>query len=195
VKRFRWWCVLIATAELTLCVTAPLRAASFSLTPAERAAAIRAGKRSIISEEFGAEWKVGGEHPGQALMVMTPFHRLALAARNSAFKSLELPPKEIDELLRDQEGRLTIWASLEGSASDFARFYTPVLVSGKQEIKPSFRQNERTARREDNGSYIARCVYAFPTAELRPNDTLMLIVKDSDDKPVAKFTLDLSTMR
>jgi hypothetical protein len=192
---FGWWCVLVATVGLCLSATALLHAASFTLTPVERAEAIRAGKRSVVSEAFGAEWKVDGERPGQVLMVMTPFHRLALAARNSAFKSLDLPPKEIDDLLRDQEDRLTIWAALEGSKPDFARFYAPVLVSGKQEIKPTFRQNERTGRREDNGSYIARCLYVFPTAGLKPNDTLMLIVKDSDDKPVAKFTLDLSTMR
>lgn len=180
---------------LSLGAAAPLRAASFTLTPAERAEAIRVGARSTVSEEFGAGWKVGGERPGQSLTVMTPFHRLALAARNSAFKSQELPPKEIDDLLRDQEGRLTLWAAFEGSKADFARFYTPVLVSGRQEIKPSFRQNERTGRRESNGSYTARCLYVFPAAELKPGDTLVLIVKDADDKQVAKFTLDLSTMR
>jgi hypothetical protein len=195
VKRFGWWCVLVATAALSLSGAAPLRAASFTLTPIERAEAVRAGKRSIVSDELGAEWKVSGERAGQTLIVMTPFHRLALAARNAAFKSQELPPKEIDDLLRDHEGRLTLWAALEGGKADFARFYTPVLVSGRQEIKPSFRQNERTGRREDNGSYTARCVYVFPTAELKPNDTLVLIVRDSDDRQVAKFTLDLSAMR
>ena len=70
-----------------------------------------------------------------------------------------------------------------------------MLVSGQQEIKASFRQNERTARREENGSYTARCLYVFPAERLRPNDTWVLIVRDSDDKPVAKFTVDLSAMR
>ena len=194
-KRFGWWCVLVTAAGLSLCVVRPLDAASFTLTPAERDEAIRAGKRSILSEEFGGEWKVGGDRPRQTLTVMTPFYRLALAARNAAFKSRELPPKDIGDLLREQEGRLTLWAALEGGKADFARFYTPVLVSGQQEIKASFRQNERTARREENGSYTARCLYVFPAERLRPNDTWVLIVRDSDDKPVAKFTVDLSAMR
>jgi len=182
------------TASL-LGVSAPLRAASFSLTPGERVEAINAGKRSIVSDDFGAEWKVKGERPGQSLMIMTPFYRLALAARNSAFKSKDLTPKEIDDLLRDQENRLTIWAALEGSKADFARFYTPVLVSGQLEIKPTFRQNERTGRREDNGSYTARCLYVFPTEQIKPREAVALVVKDAEDKPVAKFMLDLTTMR
>jgi len=195
VTRFGRYAVLVTVAGLVLNVVVPLRAASFTLTPAERADAIRAGKRSVVSDDFGGEWKVKGEGSGKSLMVMTPFHRLALAARNSAFKSQELPPKEIDDLLRDQENRLTLWAALEGSKADFARFYTPVLVSGRQEIKPSFRQNERTARREDNGRYTARCLYVFPMEQIKTSEPLTLIVKDADDKQVAKFTLDLAAMR
>ncbi len=38
-------------------------------------------------------------------------------------------------------------------------------------------------------------MYVFPSEGLRPGDTLMLIVRDSDDKQVAKFTVDLSAMR
>jgi hypothetical protein len=170
-------------------------AASFTLTPAERQQAISAGKRSVVSDEFGGEWKVKGDGPGQALTVMTPFYRLALAARNSAFKSQDLAQKDIDDLLREQENRLTLWAALEGNKADFARFYTPVLMNGRQEIKPTFRQNERTGRREESGAYTARCLYVFPAEQLKPNETLVLIVKDSDDKQVAKFTVDLSAMR
>ena len=194
-NRFGWWCALVTTAGLCLTSVAPLRAASFTLTPAERAEAIRAGKRSIVSEEFGGEGKVGGERPGQSVMVITPFHRLALAARNSTFKGQELAAKDIDDLLRDQEGRVTVWAALAGGKADFARFYTAVLMAGRQEIKPSFRQNERTGRREDNGSFTAHCIYVFPAEQFKPTDTLVLIVKDSDERQVAKFMLDLSAMR
>lgn len=194
-RRFRRWCALAATVTLAFGTPAQPSAASFTLTPAERQEAIRTGKRSVVGEEFGAEWKVKGDGPGQVLMVMTPFYRLALAARNSAFKSQDLPQKDIDDLLRDQENRLTLWTALEGSKPDFARFYTPVLMNGRQEIKPTFRQNERTGRREENGSYTARCLYVFPAEQLKPNETLVLIVKDSDEKQVAKFTVDLSAMR
>jgi hypothetical protein len=194
-RRAFCWYLLLIVAGLALTVARPLDAASFSLAATERDEAIRLGRRSVVTEDFGAEWRVGGEAPGESLTVMTPFHRLALAARNSAFKSQELPQRDIDELLRDQENRLTLWAALEGAKADFARFYTPVLLSGRQEIKPTFRQNERTGRREDNGTYTARCLYVFPAGELKPNETLVLIVKDLDDKQVAKFTVDLSAMR
>jgi hypothetical protein len=193
VTRLGAGCALVAT--VCLGAGGPADAASFILTPAERDEAIRLGKRSIVSEEFGGEWKVGGERPGQSLMVMTPFHRLALAARNSAFKSQELPAREVEALLKGEEGRLTLWAALQGEKADFARFYTPVLVTGQQEIKATFRQNEHTGRREESGSYTARCLYVFPAERLAPNQTLVLIVRDPDDKPVARFTVHLAAMR
>jgi hypothetical protein len=169
--------------------------ASFTLTTAERDEAIQLGKRSVISDEFGAEWRVAGEVPGQSVVVMTPFHRLALAARNSAFKNQELKQKDIDSAVKEQEGTLTLWATLRGGKTDFARFYAPVLVSGSQEIKASFAQNERTARREDDGSFTARCLYVFPAETVKPNDKVVLIVRDADGKQVAKFTVDLAAMR
>jgi hypothetical protein len=172
-----------------------LHAASLTLTPEQRDGAIEMGKRSIVSDQFGAEWTVRGEGVGETAQVMTPFHRLALAARNQAFKGQELKPTDVDALLKEQEGVLTLWATLKGSKADFARFYTPFLVSGDQEIKASFVQNERTARRENDGSFTARCLYVFPTAGLKPGGAVALIVKDPDNKQVAKFTVDLSTMR
>ncbi len=178
-----------------LLVVGSLDAASLTLTPQQRAAAVEMGKQSIISDRFGGEWSVSGEGAGEALVVMTPFHRLALAARNSAFKNEELKPKDVDALMREQEGKLTLWATLKGGKADFARFYTPLLVSGQQQIKATFTQNERTARREDDGGYTARCLYVFPAERLKPGEPLTLIVKDTDDKQVAKFTVDLSAMR
>ena len=189
------WYLLLAVAGLALTVTRPLDAASFGLTPGERDAAIRIGKRSVVSEDFGAEWRVGGDAPGQTLTVMTPFHRLALAARNSAFKSQELRQRDVDSLLKDQEGQLVLWATFRGPKADFARFYSPALVRGQQEIKASFAQNERTALREEDGRYTARCMYVFPVDGLDPKGKVTLVVKDPDDKPVGRFTVDLSAMR
>ena len=191
-----WWSFFVVSAGLCLTVVRPVgAAASFTLTPDQRAAAIRLGQQSVVNEEFGGEWQVGGAGPGQTLVVVTPFHRLALAARNSAFKSQELKPTDIDALSKDQEGTLTLWATLKGGKGDFARFYAPVLVSGQQEIKATFVQNERTARREDDGSFTARCMYVFPTDKLNAKDTVTLIVKNSESQPVAKFTVNLSAMR
>lgn len=178
-----------------LFVMGSLDAASLPLTPEQRAAAVGMGKRSIVSDQFGAEWSVRGNDAGETVLVMTPFHRLALAARNSAFKGQELKPTDVDALLKEQDGVLTLWATLKGGKADFARFYTPLLVSGQQEIKASFVQNERTARRENDGSYTARCLYVFPATGLKPDGAVTLVVKDTDNKQVATFTVDLSAMR
>ena len=126
---------------------------------------------------------------------MTPFHRLALAARNSAFQDRELKPRDVEALLKDQEGKLMFWATLRGGRVDFARFYAPALVAGPQEIKASFTQNERTALRGEDGQFVARCLYVFPTENVDPRATVTLIVRDGEEKLVAKFTVDLSAMR
>jgi len=198
VRRRRGSCgryLLLVVAGLVLAVAGPLDAASFALTPGERDEAIRAGRRSIVTEDFGAEWRVGGEELGQTLTVMTPFHRLALAARNSAFRNEELRQKDVDSLLKDREGKLVLWATFRGPRADFARFYVPALLRGQQAIKASFTQNERTALREEDGRYMARCMYVFPAGELDRAGKVTLVVKGPDDKPVGRFTVDLSAMR
>jgi hypothetical protein len=126
---------------------------------------------------------------------MTPFHRLALAARNSAFQDRELKPRDVESTLKDQEGKLVFWATLRGGRVDFARHYAPVLMAGPQEIKASFAQNERTALRGDDGQYTARCLYVFPGAGVDPKGTVTLLVRDIEDHPVAKVAVDLSRMR
>jgi hypothetical protein len=185
----------IAAAALILMFAPPIRAASFALTPAERDSAITVGRRSTVDADFGGEWRVKGEAPGQSLVVMTPFHRLALAARNSAFKGEELKPRDVDSLVKDQEGRLVLWATVRGDKPDFARFYSPMLYRGQQEVKPSFSQNERTALREEDGTYTARCMYVFPSAGLDAKGRVTLVLKDPEQKPVARFNVDLSAMR
>ena len=187
--------LLLLAAGLALTVAQPIDAASLALTPGERDEAIQTGRRSIAGADFGGQWRVTGEGPGQALVVMTPFHRLALAARNSAFKDQELKPKDVDSLLKDQEGKLVLWATLRGSKADFARFYAATLLRGQQVIKPSFTQNERTALREEDGTFTARCMYVFPTDGVDGKGQVTLVVKDLDSKPVARFTVDLASMR
>jgi hypothetical protein len=188
-------CLGLFTLGACLLLASGLRAASFTLTPAERDAALALGRESVLSDRFGVEWRVKGEAADEGLVVMTPFHRLALAARNATFRHEELGPKEIAGLLREQEGKLTIWATLKGTKVDFARFYTPLLVNGQRQIKAAFAQNERTARREEDGGYTARCLYVFPAEGLAASGPLTVIVKDAQGKQVARFTVDLSTMR
>src|SRR5262245_20722139 len=131
-----WKLPLLAFGAYAL-ATGSADAVFLTLTPKERDAAIEMGRQSIISDRFGAEWTVSGEGSGEGLVVMTPFHRLALAARNSAFKSEELKPKDIDSLMREQEGRLTLWATLRGNKANFDGFYTPLLANGHRRSRPA----------------------------------------------------------
>ena len=181
-------------AGLSLICSAPIDAALFSLMPRDRDEAVRVGRRSVTTEDWGGEWRVDGG-AGQFLTVMTPFHRLALAARNSAFQDKELKPRDVDSVLKDQQGKVVLWATLRGAKVDFARFYIPMLVARQQEIKASFTQNERTALRGEDGQFTARCLYVFPAENVDPRATVTLLVRDGDEKLVAKFTVDLSTMR
>jgi hypothetical protein len=172
----------------------PAAAASFTPGERERQDAIALGRRSVVSEEFGAEWQARNAS-GETLIVMTPFHRLALAARNAAFKGEALKPKDIDNAVKETGGKLTVWVTLKGGTPDFARFYAPLLLDGKTEIKPSFVQNERTALRAEDGAYAARCLYVFPAAGLSGTGRFTLVVRNPDEKEVSTFTVDLSAMR
>jgi|SRR5882724_1720602 hypothetical protein len=172
----------------------PAAAASFTPGERERQDAIALGRRSVVSEEFGAEWRARNAS-GETLIVMTPFHRLALAARNAAFKGEALKPKDIDNAVKETGGKLTVWVTLKGGTPDFARFYAPLLLDGKTEIKPSFVQNERTALRAEDGAYAARCLYVFPAAGLSGTGRFTLVVRNPDEKEVSTFTVDLSAMR
>ncbi|MBI4270767.1 MAG: hypothetical protein HY615_10580 [Candidatus Rokubacteria bacterium] len=179
---------------LLLVVAAPVSGASLALAPGERARAVQVGARSVTQEAFDREWRVANAS-GDSLIVLTPFHRLVLAARNAAFKNETLKPGEADRILKEHGERVVIWASLHGTRADFARYYTPRLIAGDREIEPSFVQNERTAQREDGGRYRARCVYGFPIRDLTGTQRLHLVVRDADGHDVSRFTIDLSTMR
>jgi hypothetical protein len=189
----RWWCSVLA-AGLSLICGAPTDAALFTLMPGDKDDAVRVGRRSVTAETWGGEWRVDGG-AGQVVTVMTPFHRLALAARNSAFKNKELTPRDVESVLKNQQDKVVFFTTLRGGRVDFARFYTPMLLERQREIKASFTQNERTALRGEDGQYTARCLYVFPAEGVDPRGTVTLLVRDNEEKVVAKFTVDLSTMR
>ena len=190
----RYWPLVMMGIVLWPAPGQPASAASFMLSERERAEAIQAGQKSVVTDEFGGEWKMRDE-AGQTLTVMTAYHRLALAARNSAFKKELLKPREVESVLKDSEGKLTFWVTLRGGKPEFARFFAPILLGGGSEIQPTFVQNERTALRQEDGRYAARCLYIFPVEGLSPRDRVTLLVRDPDDKEMAKFTVDLSAMR
>jgi hypothetical protein len=169
-------------------------AASFSLEPQQRTDALRVGAQSVTRDSFDTEWRVANQ-AGDSLTVITPFHRLVLAARNAAFKNERMKDKEPEKLLREQQDRLVIWANLRGPREDFARYFAPRILLGDREIEPSFIQNERTAARTDSGAYLARCVYGFPVKEIAPKSRVILVVRDPDGRDVSRFTIDLASMR
>lgn len=177
-----------------LAIASDALAASFTLTDADKRAAIRTGERSVTSETFDHEWRVtnGG---GESATVVTPFHRLTVAARHAAFKNDPLKPGDVDRVLKEDANRLVVWVNLKGKGEDFARFYVPRLVAGEREIKASFVQNERTAVRQDDGAFMARCVYGFPVQDLSGRAKVALVVADADGRDVSRFTIDLSSMR
>jgi hypothetical protein len=171
----------------------PAPAASFMLTERQQAEAVQVGARSTTEDAIGDEWTIVGE--GGEVAVMTPFHRLALAARRAAFRGRSLEASEIQRVLKEDRERLVLWVSLWGPSPDFARFYQPVIVVAQHEVKAAWVQNERTAARQPDGKYLARCVYAFPAAHLQPTTRGILSVRGRDGKEVAAFPLDLSVMR
>jgi hypothetical protein len=169
-------------------------AASFTLDPEQRSDAIRVGARSVTQEVFDTEWRVANPS-GDSVIVLTPFHRIVIAARQAAFKNEPLKPEEPEKLLKSQGDRLVILAQLRGPREDFARFYAPRLIAGSVEIAPAFVQNERTAIRTDGGAYLARCTYRFPIKDLTASSRLLLVIRDADGRDVSSFTIDLASMR
>lgn len=185
-----------AALLLSALLTGPplVAAASFALGPQERSAALQVGARSVTLDTFDTEWRVPGPS-GTSVTVITPFHRLVLAARHAAFKNERMKNGEPEKLLREQQDRLVIRASLHGPREDFARFYAPRILLGTREIEPTFVQNERTAVKAEAGGYLARCVYGFPVRDITPMARLLLVVRDADGRDVSRFTIDLATMR
>jgi hypothetical protein len=192
----RWF---LAVAAGVLIGAAGVEAAALALDEQEIDRAIAVGQRSTTSEApFDAEWRVTNA-AGDVAVVVTPFYRLALAARNAAFKSASLAPAERDKILREQKDRLSMWVVLKGDREDFARHYAPRFIlsapgGGEQEIVPGFVQNERTALKQEGG-FIARCVYGFPTKEITGTSRGSLVVRDAGGREVSRFGIDLARMR
>ncbi len=173
---------------------APALGASFTLSPAEREQALRVGQRSVTNDAYDAEWRMVNQD-GDTVMVLTPFHRLVLAARHAAFRNERVKPDEPARLLREQRDRLLIWTRLHGRRADFARYFAPRLLVGEREVEPAFVQNEQTAARQEDDRYLARCVYGFPIRDITGTSRVLLVVRDADGRDVSRFTIDLSTMR
>jgi hypothetical protein len=181
-------------ALVFLVVPTPAAAMSFALSERQAQEAVEVGEHSVTGDTVGTEWRVRNA-AGVVVTVMTPFHRLAFAARHAAFRNEPLKPRDRSRILKEQQDRLILWVELKGATEDFARFFTPRLLTGARQIEPSFTQNERTAAHGDDGKFLARCVYAFPTKLLVETGKVVLVVRDGDGRDVASIAIDLATMR
>ena len=165
------------------------------LSDKDIAAAIDAGEKAIAQDDFDEEWRVPPAECAE-IEVTTPFYRVAAAARKAAFKNEPLGDKDRQEAIDRGKNRIQFKATMSGKAVDFARWYDPVLVAGKQEIKLAFVQNERTALRVEDGRYAARNIYVFPIEGLPAQGTVTLVVRHRiDKKEVCRGSIDLSKMR
>ena len=181
-------------ALVTVLVAGTAEAASFTLDAGRLQEATKVGEGSVGQDEFGDEWRVRNR-AGEQVLVMTPFYRVALAARQAAFRKAALKPREAERAAKEHDDRLVLWVDLKGSRPDFARQYSPRLIAGARHVEAAFIQNERTPGRGEDGTYVARCVYAFPLRALTPTATLVLVVRDPDNRQVSSFTIDLGSMR
>ena len=79
----------LAAIPLALLLVGPAiaSAASFTLEPQQRTEALRMGADSITRDTFDTEWRIANQS-GETLTIMTPFHRLVLAARNANAEAL-----------------------------------------------------------------------------------------------------------
>jgi len=180
---------------LALAAAAPVAgAASLTLSDREQAEALREGQRSVTSDAFGDEWRVVNGS-GESVTVLTAFHRLALAARQAAFRNEAVKPQDRQRVVRELRDRLMLTVHLHGTREDFARHYRPRLVVNDREVAPALVQNEHTAVRRDDGRFMARCEYWFPTKDLSGAAKLTLVVGDPTGQPVARFPIDLAKMR
>jgi hypothetical protein len=184
-----------ALAALALAlVPAASSAVTLTLDEAAQREAVATGARSVANESYDAEWRV--KNPaGDTVMVMTPFHRLAAASRNAAFNGKPLKASEPGRILKETKDRLVFWVELRGRAEDFARYYEPRLLVEDREIKAAFVQNERTAVRQEDGRYLARCMYGFPSRDVPGGGTATLVVSDGEGRDISRFTINLARMR
>jgi hypothetical protein len=172
----------------------PASAASLVLDEAQQREALAFGERSVARDEFDDEWRVTNA-AGDTVRVLTPFYRLALAARHAGQRGEPTERVAPDKLLKEQKDRLVLLVTLHGRREDFARHLVPELTTEDRTLKPAFVQNERTAARLQDGRFLARCVYTFPVKQLTGRSRVALVVRDGDAREASRFVIDLAAMR
>jgi hypothetical protein len=184
----------VVAASLLASAVSSASAATLVLTEALKRQAIDYGRQTATRENFDSEWRLQNA-AGDTVIVLTPFHRLAIASRHATFRDEPLRANEPDRVLREQKDRLVLRLELRGSQESFSRFLVPELEVGDRKLKAAFVQNDRTPARLEEGVYLARCTYAFPLRDLTGTSRVSLIVRDADGRTANRFTIDLAQMR
>jgi hypothetical protein len=185
---------VVAASLLASAAASGASAAALVLSEALKRQAIDYGRQTATRENFDAEWRLQNT-AGDTVVVLTPFHRLAVASRHATFRDEPLRASEPDRILREQKDRLVLRLELRGPQESFSRFLVPELEVGDRKVKAAFVQNDRTPARLEEGVYLARCTYAFPLRDLTGTSRMSLIVRDGDGRPASRFTIDLAQMR
>jgi hypothetical protein len=177
-----------------IALATPALPASLVLDEAQQREALAFGERSAARDEFDGEWRVRNA-AGDTVRVITPFYRLALAARHAGQRGEPVERVTPEKLLKEQKDRLVLMVDLHGRREDFARHLVPELTTEERTLKPVFVQNEHTAARLQDGLYRARCVYTFPVKQLTGRSRVGLVVRDGDGREASRFVIDLAAMR
>jgi hypothetical protein len=189
---------LVRAALVAAAVAWPAGAGALipALSPADVREAEEAGFQGMAQEDFGEEWRVPLPDDGE-IVVTTPFSRLAHAARRAALKGEPLTDGDRQEQLDRGKNVLQLMVVMHGRTADFPRWYEPTLRVGNREVKATFRQNERSPLRLEDGRFRARNVYVFALEGLPPRGTVTLVVQHAIEKSreVLRAQIDLSRMR
>jgi len=145
--------IALATLALALALVPALAAgAALTLDENGRREAIRTGEKSVGNDAFDTEWRVDNGR-GEWVSVLTPFHRLVVAARHATFNGKPLKPGDPDKILKENRERLVLLVELQGASS------WPTVRSKP----PSCRTSARPVGRRMAATWRIACT-AFPIA-------------------------------
>lgn len=170
-----------------------------NLSEDERQEAIIAGKRGIRTEltEFIEEWSVNHKLDGFAF-ITTEFLALAYAARQSALRMSEMNSYDIEDTLAKSSGKLVFRVTLFGDSPDFSRNYIAIVKTEGKTIPTTFWDTPSAdpyGDGETSPTYVSDSDFYFPDDEVDPEGKITLVILDDQEKEVASFPFDLSSLR
>ncbi|HTN44261.1 MAG TPA: hypothetical protein VMN77_10750 [Nitrospiria bacterium] len=190
--------VVVCLVEL-LTIPADTSAMMQKLTPEQREAAVKYGKKGVRMDvtDFIKEWSVNNGDKGFAFIV-TEFLALAFAAQQAALKSAELNNFDIEDNLAKSAGKLVFRVTLFGSTDTFAKDYTAVIQAGGKTFPATYSDippGESYGDGKTKPAFVTDSDFYFPAEGIDPNSLITLMVQDKDGKEVAKFQFDLAKIR